>query len=209
MTDHERTFNRWKEDTRREALETELERLQKISDNQTRLIKNMRTKMLLLSIGAIIALLGLWTYMTYFPLENPDSKNLSQSTTIHKTTENQQNTTPAPENSTSPQKITIITPGPDNKEFYVPDDNIFFSIQIGAYQGVDLHKFRNNMVSLHQDSSAGINQFTLGIFPSYKEAAEFRDVVKKIGFIDAHIVATQRGHRIKVRDALKIRTTEQ
>ncbi|MFO8000743.1 MAG: hypothetical protein R6U46_05830 [Marinilabilia sp.] len=208
MTDHETEFNQWKEETRREALEKEVERLRESTEQQSRSLRNLRRTLLWVILAAITSLAGLWVFS--MDGNYPDgiySAQEKDSTSLETITEtSREKTTPVTkEDSTPPEKAEIITPASDTVAFFIPDDGIFFSVQIGAYLGVDLEKFRNNMVSLHQNSAAGINQFTLGIFPTYNEASEFNKVIRKIGFEEAHIIATQDGHRIKVSDALNMR----
>jgi hypothetical protein len=99
----------------------------------------------------------------------------------------------------------IINLSTDTIAFMIPEDGLFFSIQIGAFSGIDLNKFSNNMIALHQYSNGGINQFTLGIFADYDQAVIFRNLIKKIGFKDAYITAIQNGHRINIQEALKIK----
>jgi hypothetical protein len=204
MTKHENEFQNWKESTRQEALRKELERLQSASQKQNHSIRRMK-EIIIASVFVLILSWGLFLFFLNQPPQNndlsagdsPKSPATADSITL--------NNNHLQKNQSTIEKLEIMTPDADTIEFYMPEDGIFFSIQIGAYLKVNLNQFRNNMVSLHQKGFGSINQFTLGIFPTYKEADEFRNIVKKIGFEDAYIIAVQNGHRIKIQDALNKR----
>jgi hypothetical protein len=204
MADHEKAFNQWKADTRSEALEKELKRLQ----TETRVQDNSLRKYKVALVIAILAAVASWT--TFLIVGNKDTAN-SKEIKTHKesttyTNPTNINTESAPkQGKDEAKKIKIINPFTPTIEFLIPEDGLFFSIQIGAFSGIDLNKFSNNMVALHQYSNAGINQFTLGIFADYDQALMFRNLIKKIGFRDAYITAIQNGHRINIQEAIKIR----
>lgn len=84
-------------------------------------------------------------------------------------------------------------------------DGIIFAIQIGAYTSIDLNKYEDNLLGIKQDTYEGINQFTLGEFTEYKEADEFLEVVRGMGFEDAFIMSFKNGRRINIQNALAIR----
>ncbi len=209
MTESESTFNQWKEDTRREALQKELDRIKNETQKQNKVISRLRSALI------IITLLALSSWLSLFIFNNTKENNTSTSliniesispsdsiALIAKLAPERKKENPIP-------KLEIMTPDGNPIEFYIPEDGIFFSIQIGAYLGVNMERFRQNMVSLHQSNYGGINQFTLGLFPTYREADVFREIVKKMGFKDAYIIATQNGNRIKIQDALNLRIQEQ
>ncbi|MGM0376609.1 MAG: hypothetical protein ACQEQ0_07530 [Bacteroidota bacterium] len=207
MTDHETAFNQWKEDTRREALEKELDRLHDVTEQQQKKVKKLRRTLVLVIMAALISLAALF----FFTLENQQASGskFQASLTKEDTAEVAEKKTgerTLKEDTSRDQALKVMTPASDTVEFFIPEDGIFFSIQIGAYLGINLDRFRSNMISLHQDSSTEINQFTLGVFPTYQEANDFKKAVKKLGFDEAHIVAFQDGHRIEVKDALSLRT---
>lgn len=206
MTDHESTFNQWKKETRRDALEKELDRLSKVSRRQNYSIKKLRHTLFIVitvAIGSWLALFILKPDLSgssdINPGLPPDTMSIPESTRLADSSVFDK------ENTTIPRELEIITPTIDTVKFQIPDDGILFTIQIGAYLGVDMERFRSNMVSLYQDSSAGINQFTLGVLSTYEEAAEFRDIVQSIGFEDAYITAFRNGHRVSIQQALSTR----
>ncbi|MGQ1890007.1 hypothetical protein ACT29H_06155 [Thermophagus sp. OGC60D27] len=201
MSDHEEAFKQWKEETRREALEKELSRLQKENITKNRYLKKMKTG--LFSVTALLILSCIFILTQYNP-SNPRQKphekaKLNQEKITHKTPLGS-------ELSSNIDQLILITPVSDTIRFRIPDDGIFFSVQVGAYMGIDMDKFKQNMVSLRQIDYDDINQFTLGIFTSYEEAVEFRDLVKQIGFQEAYITAMQGEKRINIREALQQRT---
>lgn len=88
-------------------------------------------------------------------------------------------------------------------------DGIIFAIQIGAYTGINLDKYEDNLLGIKQDTYEGINQFTLGEFIDYNEADEFLEVVRGMGFEDAFIMSFKNGRRINIQNALAMRVQDQ
>ena len=200
MSDHEKAFNQWKDETRREALEKELSRLQKENISTIRHLKKI--KIALMSVSALLILSVVFIISGHhspiseqplLPTEDmtQDSKNHPKDSTTKLGIDN--------------GNLIIMSPMSDTINFSIPDDGIFFSVQVGAFNKINMDKFIQNMISLRQIKYAGINQFTLGILPTYEEAVEFRDVVKKIGFAEAYITAIQNGKRINIQEALQQR----
>jgi hypothetical protein len=98
--------------------------------------------------------------------------------------------------------------GEDMLTFYVPEDGILFSVQIGAYTAVDMRPFQENMFSLRQYTYKTINQFTAGIIQDYSEAETFRNIIQQMGFHDAFIIATLNGKRLPIQEALAIKSEQ-
>lgn len=208
MTDHENAFKQWKKETRRDALEKELERLGKVSREQNNSIKKLRRALSIIIMVAIGSWLSLFILKPDLRGNGAISPGLpSDSTAITGGTGLEDSSVLESEDADIPRELDIVTPTADTVKFNVPDDGIIFTIQIGAYLGVDMERFRTNMVSLYQDRSAGINQFTLGVLSTHEEAAEFRDIVRSIGFEDAYITAFRNGHRVSIQEALSARTS--
>ncbi len=208
MKDHETAFNQWKEDTRREALEKEVNRLHDVTEQQQNKVKKLRRTLVLIILAAVISLAAV---LFFFTLEGQQTSDPQFKSSITKEdtaqlTQSKTEKEPLNDDSSKARSLQVMTPASDTVEFFIPDDGIFYSVQIGAYLGINLDRFRSNMISLHQDSAAGINQFTLGVFPTYQEATDFKDAVKRLGFSGAHVVAFQDGHRIKIKNALNLRT---
>ena len=93
----------------------------------------------------------------------------------------------------------------DGLFFKVPDDGILFSVQIGAYAGIEMAHFKLNLLSLQQYSYEGLNQYSVGLFADYNEALVFLNLIKQMGFDDGFITSSQHGKRIGVNDALEIK----
>lgn len=81
---------------------------------------------------------------------------------------------------------------------------VVYSVQIGAYSGIDMAPFELNLVSLQQYTVDDINQFTAGIFNDYGDASRFKTLLVKMGFADAFVIATYRGKRISINEALAL-----
>jgi hypothetical protein len=191
VTENEKALKKWKEETRRDALENEIERLKSLTTGQAVKIRRI-TIALFAAIAILIASLS-----TIWAFSSSDEK--SQPTTANKAQEDNSTETPPLQRD---KELTIISPLSDTIKLLVPENGIIFSIQIGAYLSHDLQRFNNNMISLHQYSSEYINQFTLGLFTNYTAALEFRDIVKKLGFSDAYVTAIKNGKRINLDEAI-------
>jgi hypothetical protein len=207
MTDHEKAFNRWKEETRREALEKELARLQKEDFRKSRILKKMRNGLIILSTLLLLSFIYIVVWGTS-PTKQEEAYGKNEQILAQKVGQPKQkkrDSLSVKKDSLTIEQLNIVVPGSDTIRFNVPDDGIFFSVQVGAYMGIDMSKFKNYMVSLHQVEYGGLNQFTLGILPTYEDAVEFRDIVKTIGFEQAYITAIQNGKRINIQEAIQQR----
>jgi hypothetical protein len=193
VTKNEKEFKQWKESTRREALENEVERLKSTTTGQAAKIRKM-TYDLFAALAIII------TFLSIFWV--PSSSDKEDQTA---SANNKENTESIAEISSQKEtmELNVISPISDTIKFQIPENGIIFSIQIGAYLSHDLQKFNDNMITLHQYSSENINQFTLGLFTNYTEALEFREIVKQIGFSDAYVTALKNGKRINIQEAIR------
>ncbi len=191
VTENEKALKKWKEETRREALENEIERLKSLTTGQAVKIRRI-TIALFAAIAILIASLS-----TIWAFSSSDEK--SQPTTANKAEE--ENSTEIPPSQRT-RELNIISPISDTIKFRIPENGIIFSIQIGAYMSHDLQRFNDNMISLHQYTGENINQFTLGLFTHYTEALEFKDMVKQLGFTDAYVTALKNGKRINMEKAI-------
>ena len=190
VTENENAFKKWKEETRREALENEVDRLKTQTTEQASMIKKMRYALVGLTVLFLVALIGVFSLL---------SSSSKAPNTIEPSVQKKENpTVPNQE-----KELIVISPVSDTIKFKVPENGIIYSIQIGAYLGRDLQKFNNNMLTLQQHSGENINQFTLGLFTSYTEALEFREIVNEMGFKDAYVTALKNGKRIQINEAIQ------
>lgn len=190
VTENENAFKKWKEETRREALENEVDRLKTQTTEQASRIKKMRYALVGLTVLFLVALIGVFSLL---------SSSSKAPNTIEPSVQKKENpTVPNQE-----KELIVISPVSDTIKFKVPENGIIYSIQIGAYLGRDLQKFNSNMLTLQQHSGENINQFTLGLFTSYKEALEFRKMVSELGFKDAYVTALKNGKRIQINEAIQ------
>ncbi|NPA37811.1 MAG: SPOR domain-containing protein [Chlorobi bacterium] len=188
----EEAFTEWKNQTRQEALEKEVQRLRERTYRQSGKIASLRRTVYfttffftaLLTIMAVKGMIVLSADKT-----KPTTEQLSQKITAIQKPE--QVTTP-----TENKAETIIDsiPVPLNKT-----KGLIYCVQIGAYTGINLDDYKENLISLQQDSYDGINQLTLGRFRDYEKARTFLDIVKRIGFNDAFIMKFNDGKRVPVK----------
>ncbi|PWE01159.1 hypothetical protein [Marinilabilia rubra] len=200
MTEHEKKFLKWKEDTRRTALENEVERLKEENQKKSESFKKLKISFITAGILIIASYAIIFFFLGNKEMEGKQTSPASEARQTKNTTVSRKEKTSSPQTSTG--QIKIIAPVRDTILLKIPSDGILFSVQIGAYLGKDLNEFNKNMLSLHQHSSSGINQFTLGIFPEYEQAKRFRKEVLTLGLKDAYIIAIKNGKRLNVEEAL-------
>lgn len=203
MTGSEHSINQTKgELTRTGALEKEVARLKTLSQKQSIKHNKLKKTAFFQLLFFVVLLIMMFAYgIIQWPEKQvTNTKNTTPpisltDTTVVDTTANR------PISHEPLQEIH----GEDMLSFYVPEDGLLFSIQIGAYTGVDMRPFDVNMFSLRQYTYQTINQFTVGIFQDYKNAEAFRTIIQQMGFNDAFIIATLNGKRLPIQEALAIK----
>ncbi len=210
MSTPDPSFNQWKEEMRQDALENELKRIKKFSSRQSGMIQRQRRALLFISLF-FIALFLLLTFngIIQWPQQNRLNDPVQTALSVHKSPESLRS---SDTNGSSPdvgKAYRTVNPSQDTITLHIPEDGILFSIQIGAFNDMNLDRFVDNMVSIYQDKNEGINQLSLGVFPDYPDAVEFLEIVKKIGFEDAFVMANRFGRRVKIQEALMIRQKAQ
>ena len=187
----EEDFTEWKDNTRQNALEREVQRLRELSQKQSGKLGALRRIVyFMLFFFVVLFSILLVKGMLVFP-GNDTGTVVVQLDTIVK------------------DKISVVDSGIiDNIEQYVPDTipvplketkGIVYCVQIGAYTGINLDEYKENLVSLQQDSYEGINQLTLGRFVNHDKANEFLAIIRQIGFRDAFIMSFKNGRRVPLK----------
>lgn len=190
----EESFKEWKNQTRQEAMEKEVQRLRATSQMQSRKIGGLR-RTLYFQYFFFIVLFSILLFKGLIIL--PGINNQYEATIPDTVFIN--NTTEAVPLDTCPEPFQIDT---TSLEEIKHTKGILFCIQIGAYTGIDLEKYKSNLVSIQQDSYEGINQFTLGRFTDYNEAVEFLSIIQQMGFTDAFIMSFKNGRRIQIQEVM-------
>jgi hypothetical protein len=81
---------------------------------------------------------------------------------------------------------------------------IIYKVQIGAFKNKDLSKyFENNKNFSGETDADGTKKYTLGAFPTYWEADNFKKYLREMGVSDAWVVAYKDGKRVELKDALE------
>lgn len=181
-----------------EALEKELQRLRNVSQNQSSKIGRLRKSnfiqaVFFISLFAILLVKGFIMWPGHAPTTQPEQ--LSAATLSLKSDSVQ----PVEQKDTVSSIIYNTHKGALPKKDF---DGIIFAVQIGAYTGLDISKYENNLLGLKQDSFEGINQFTLGEFTEFEEAEQFLEIVKQLGMQQAFIMSFKDGRRIHIQSAL-------
>jgi hypothetical protein len=189
----EEAFKDWKNQTRQEALEKEVQRLRERTHRQSGKIASLRrtvyfTTLFFTALLTIMFMKG----MIVISSENREPANGTEqlSDVVQEPVAVQQEDNTKEEPAMIPDSIPV----PVNKT-----KGLIYCVQIGAYTSVNLDDYEENLISLQQDSYDGINQLTLGRFNDYGKALAFLDVVKRIGFKDAFIMKFFNGKRIPVK----------
>ncbi len=188
----EEDFTEWKDNTRQSALEREVQRLRELSQKQSGKIGNLRRIVYFVSFFFIVLFsILLVKGMLVFPDDSTNEVSITQQAPIE-----------------IKKPITIDTNRVEKSDFYIPDTipvplretkGVVYCVQIGAYTGIDLEEYKENLVSLQQDSYEGINQLTLGRFTNHDKADEFLAIIHQIGFHDAFIMSFKNGRRVQVK----------
>lgn len=81
---------------------------------------------------------------------------------------------------------------------------VVYKVQIGAFKNKDLSKyFENNKNFSGEVDADGTKKYTLGAFPTYWEADNFKKYLREMGVKDAWVVAYKDGKRVELKDALE------
>ncbi len=192
------------EAARAAALEKELARLKSINRKQSAKYNRLKKIFFFTNIFVILLFVMMFSYrMIHWPAGKTESKLVATAVKLPEQAESIENDTDSIE--ATPLHPEIGTE--DMLSFYVPADGILFSVQIGAYTGVDMSTYKLNLLSVKQYSYQDINQLSVGIFQDYNKALSFKDLMLQIGFNDSFIIATLNGKRIPVQEALAIKST--
>jgi hypothetical protein len=188
-----------KDDMRLGALEKEIQRLKIVSQKQSKKLHRLRKVVffLLLFFAVLffmLAINGFFKTPNDFVLQQEIASVVgaeSDSITIVKQ-----------------PTATIVNPQSieDGIYFKIPEDGILFSVQIGAYAGIEMAPYKLNLLSLQQYSYEGINQYSVGLFTDHTKAQVFLDLIRQMGFKDAFLISTNHGKRIAINEALEIQT---
>jgi len=200
----ENEFNEQKTRLRIEAMEKEVQRLRTSSQKKSSKIGTLR-RSLYFQLVFFVSLFSILLFKGLILL--PGISSSAEKVTLQAEVITPKDTIPdKPVTEDTVSQIIYNThKGAIPKDDY---DGIIFAIQIGAYTGIDLDKYEDNLLGINQDTYEGINQFTLGEFIDYKEADEFLEVVRGIGFEDAFIMSFKDGRRINIQNALAMRVQD-
>lgn len=81
------------------------------------------------------------------------------------------------------------------------EDEVVYSVQIGAFEEKDLSMYSDNFVNFKEIKSGSFNKYSLGNFETLNEAKGFRRELVKLGFRKAFIASYQNGERLKIEEA--------
>ena len=200
----ENEFNEQKTRLRIEAMEKEVQRLRTSSQKTSSKIGTLR-RSLYFQLVFFVSLFSILLFKGLIIL--PGISNSAEKIPLQAEVITPKDTIPEKPvtEDTVSQIIYNTHKGAIPKDDY---DGIIFAIQIGAYTGIDLDKYEDNLLGINQDTYEGINQFTLGEFIEYNEADEFLKVVRGMGFEDAFIMSFKNGRRINIQNALAMRVQD-
>lgn len=205
MSFSEHAFGEHKNQMRTEALEKEVQRLRVTSRRQSNTISSLRRKLYFTTFFFLV-LISFLFLKGWIQLPGKDKKVKSLNLVAYRQSIidslNRQKTA----EDTIDRYVYDAHPAAIRKNDF---KGIIFSIQIGAYTGIDLDKYEGNLMGIKQDTYEGIHQFTLGEFVDYSEAVEFLEIIRGMGFKDAFIMSFKNGIRINIQDAIASKQREQ
>jgi len=186
----EEAFKAWKDQTRQEALEKEVKRLRERSYRQSGKIGALQRAIYFTWFFFIV----LFAVMLSKGMISIGKKKSEQTIAV------KQAAMPAQKPVTATDTILKKEQG-SMTDTLLPlkeTSGILYCVQIGAFTGINLDEFNDNLISLQQESYSGINQLTLGRFKDYDKAVRFLDIVQQIGFHDAFIMSFRNGKRVPI-----------
>lgn len=80
---------------------------------------------------------------------------------------------------------------------------VVFKVQIGAFRNKGLSKYFDKAGSFDGEVDNSLERYTLGIFPDYWEADQFKKYLRDMGVKDAWVVAYKDGQRVPLKDVLE------
>ena len=188
----EEDFTEWKDNTRQNALEREVQRLRELSQKQSGKLGALRRIVYFMTFFFVVLFSILFFKgMLVFPGNDAGVVVATQTDILVR------------------DEVTEVDSGSIDKiDQYIPatipvplreTKGIVYCVQIGAYTGINLDEYKENLVSLQQDSYEGINQLTLGRFTNHDKANEFLAIIHQIGFHDAFIMSFKNGRRVPLK----------
>jgi DNA-binding protein YbaB len=78
---------------------------------------------------------------------------------------------------------------------------LWYFVQIGAYEELDLTMYEENMFNFRQREEDGLFKYSLGAFRDAAKAEAFLTNVRKMGIRDAWLLATNNGERISIEES--------
>ncbi len=199
MTSQEFEFENRKNLLRQEAVGKEVQRLRKVNRNQYQKITKLRKALYFLTFFFISLLL---VFLLKGMIDFSGSSKNEQVKALELKYTDLQKANNMLEDSLSIYKSKLNQIIDHNIE--VRDEKgLRFRVQIGAFKGLNLNNYTENLVAINQESYDSINQYTIGIFKDYQKAKLFLEDVRKLGFNDSFIISTKDGRRIPVQQLSK------
>lgn len=87
-------------------------------------------------------------------------------------------------------------------------EGLWYFVQIGAYEQLDLSMFEENMFNFRQRQEDGLHKYTLGAFRDLSRAEAFLQSVRTMGIPDAWLLATHQGERVTIEASKSLISTE-
>jgi DNA-binding protein YbaB len=87
-------------------------------------------------------------------------------------------------------------------------EGLWYFVQIGAYEQLDLSMFEENMFNFRQRQEDGLHKYTLGAFRDLARAETFLQSVRTMGIPDAWLLVIHQGERLTIEASKAISTSE-
>ncbi len=83
-------------------------------------------------------------------------------------------------------------------------EDVVYRVQLGAYEGFDLDRYKQNLDGLHQDSIDGYRKVSLGAFTRLKDAQSFLEELVRMTMQNVYIVAYRNNEPIGLIEAKQL-----
>ncbi len=192
MTDKDLEHQHLKDKLRQEAIDKEVLRLKTINRKQSVKISNLKKSLyfLIFFFASLITIALLKGFLDFSDSKqkSPDLRSeLQESSEIQALSKDSLYYYKNKYNQLINENIKLRN-----------EAGLIFRVQIGAFKKVNLDKYETNFVAFSQEKYDSINQYTLGKFADYQQARDFCDIIRKMGFNDAFIIATKNGKKVAI-----------
>lgn len=116
------------------------------------------------------------------------------------------------ENSIEVEKtdtVEIVTASGPQDWNVIPDSNIVYTVQIGAFAEFDIKPYAADLEGVYMFENDNLQKVSLGTFSTFNKAQEFLSEMSEMGLEFAYVVAYENGKPIGLMHAVKKQASEE